>query len=115
MTITNADQEPALADADQETTLTITDEETCRMAQELADLLGETPADAVMIALRGRLPGEWLARPDEERRRAHAAIPPEENRAEIRALIERFNKDLPPGPSIQEYIDDMYDEYGAPK
>ena len=115
MTLTNADQETALANADQETTLTITDEETCRMAQELADLLGETPADAVMVALHCRLTDEWLARPYEERIRAHAAIPPEEQEAEIRAINERFNKDLPPGPSIHEYIDDMYDEYGLPK
>ena len=114
MALAKTDQETTLANADQETTLTITDEETCRMAQELAAIIGETPADAVMIALRSRLPGEWLARPDEERRRAHAAIPPEENRAEIRALIKRFNKDLPPGPSSVECTDDMYDEYGLP-
>ena len=95
--------------------LAITDEETCRRAQELADMIGETPAAAIHIAIRGRLPGEWLARPYEERHRAHAAIPPEIHQAEIRAIIKRFNKDRPPGPSAVEISDDLYDEYGAPK
>ena len=95
--------------------LAITDKETCRRAQELADLLGETPAAAIHIAIRGRLPGEWLARPYEERSRAHAAIPPEIHQAKIRAIIERFNKDLPPGPSAVEHGDVLYDEYGLPK
>ena len=95
--------------------LAITDKETCRRAQELADFLGETPAAAIHIAIRGRLPGEWLARPYEERHRAHAAIPPEIHQAAIRAIIERFNKDLPPGPSAVEHGDVLYDEYGLPK
>lgn len=95
--------------------LDITDEETCRRAQELANFLGETPAAAIHIAIRDRLPGEWLARPYEERRRAHAAIPPEIHQAEIRAIVKRVNKDRPPGPSAVEISDDLYDEYGAPK
>lgn len=95
--------------------LAITDEETCRRAQELADMTGETPDAAIHVAIRGRLPGEWLERPDEERRRAHAAIPPEIHQAEIRAIIKRFNKDLPPGPSAVEHGDVLYDENGLPK
>ena len=95
--------------------LAITDEETCRLAQELADFLGETPDAAVHVAIRGRLPGEWLARPYEERSRAHAAIPPEIHQAKIHAIIKRFNKNRPPGPSAVEISDDLYDEYGAPK
>ena len=95
--------------------LAITDKETCRLAQELADMIGETPATAIHNAIYDRLPGEWMARPYEELRRAHAAIPPEIHQAEIRAIIKRFNKDRPPGPSAVEHGDDLYDEYGLPK
>lgn len=95
--------------------LAITDEETCRRAQELASFLGETPAEAIHVAILARLPGEWMARPHEERRRAHEAIPPEVRQAGNRAIIKRFNADLPPGPSAVEHGDVLYDEYGLPK
>ena len=95
--------------------LTITDQETISLAQELADLTGETPADAIALALRDRLPCERDRREREERRRARMAIPLEERLAEIRAIVKRFNEDLPPGPSAVEHGDILYDENGLPK
>ena len=104
----------ALAKTDQETALTITDEETCRMAQELADLTGEPLADVITLAIYYRLCIEKPFHP-EIVRRERPLIANQEWDAEIHALVKRFSKDPPPGPSIQEYIDDMYDEYGLPK
>lgn len=95
--------------------LTITDQETIALAQELADLTGETPAAAVALALKHRLPLEREEREWEERRRARMARPPEERLAEMRAIVKRFNKDLPPGPSAVEHGDLLYDENGLPK
>ena len=95
--------------------LTITDEETIRLAQELANLTGDTPAAAVALALRDRLPREKEERELEEARRARMDIPLEERIAEIRAITERFAKDLPPGPSAVEHGDVLYDENGLPK
>ena len=95
--------------------LTITDQETIALAQELADLTGQTPAAAVALALRDRLPDERERHAREERRRARLARPPEERLAEMRAIVKRFNKDLPPGPSAVEHGDLLYDENGLPK
>ena len=94
--------------------LTITDQETIALAQELADLTSETPA-AVALALRDRLPDERERHAREERRRARMAISPEERLAEMCAIVKRFNKDLPPGPSAVEHGDLLYDENGLPK
>ena len=96
-------------------TLTITDQETIRLAQELADLTGETPAAAIALALKDRLPLEREEREWEEARRARLAIPLEERLAEVRAIVKRFNEDLPPGPSAVEHGDVLYDENGLPK
>ena len=95
--------------------LTITDQETISLAQELADLTGETPADAIALALRDRLPCERERHEREERRRARMAIPLEVRLAEMRAIAENFAKDLPPGPSAVEHGDVLYDENGLPK
>ena len=104
----------ALAKTNQETALTITDEETCRMAQELADLKGQPLADVITLAIYYRLCREKPFHLEIACRES-AILANEEWETEIDALIKRFRKDPPPGPSIQEYIDDMYDEYGAPK
>ena len=96
-------------------TLTITDQETIRLAQELADLTGETPAAAIALALKDRLPIEREEREWEEARRARMSIPLEERLAEVRAIVKRFNEDLPPGPSAVEHGDVLYDENGLPK
>ena len=95
--------------------LTITDQETIALAQELADLTGQTPAAAIALALRDRIPDERERRAREERRRARMAIPIEERLAEIRAAVKEFNKDMPPGPSAVEHGDILYDENGLPK
>ena len=96
-------------------TLTITDQETIRLAQELADLTGETPDAAIALALKAHIPHEREEREWEERRRARMAIPLEERLAEVRAIVKRFNEDLPPGPSAVEHGDVLYDENGLPK
>ena len=115
--LANADQETAFTITDEETAFTITDEETCRLARELADLTGEPLADVIALAIDYRIFHEKLFRPEIPRReRIKRQAPPlEDGLAKIRAIFKRFNKDLPPGPSIQEYMDDMYDEYGLPK
>ena len=95
--------------------LTITDEKTCRMAQELADLIEDTPAAAVDLAVRDLLADERERREREERRRDRMAIPLEVRLAEMRAIAENFAKDLPPGPSAVEHGDVLYDENGLPK
>ena len=95
--------------------LTITDQETIALAQELADLTGETPAAAIALALKHRIPLEREEREWEERRRARMAIPLEKRLAEMRAISENFAKDLPPGPSAVEHGDLLYDENGLPK
>ena len=107
----------ALTNADQETTLTITDEETCRMAQELADLKGEPIDEVIALAIDYRICIEKPHHPEIVRRERieRQAIPLEERLAEVRAIVKRFNKDRPPGPSSVECTDDMYDEYGLPK
>ena len=96
-------------------TLTITDQETIRLAQELADLTGETPAAAIALALKDRLPLEREEREWEEARRARMAIPLEERVEEMLAIADRFAEDLPPGPSAVEHGDVLYDENGLPK
>ena len=95
--------------------ITITDQETIRLAQELADLTGETPVAAIALALKDRLPLEREEREWEEARRARMAIPLEVRLAEMRAMSENFAKDLPPGPSAVEHGDVLYDENGLPK
>ena len=103
----------ALPNADQETTLTITDEETCRMAQELADLKGQPLADVITVAIYHQL---CLERPHypETIRGKRPLIANQEWEAEIRALIKRFNKDLPPRTYVAAHGEDLYDEDGLP-
>ena len=96
-------------------TLTITDQETIALAQELADLTGETPAAAIALALKHHIPLEREEREWEERARARMAIPVEERVEAMLAIADRFAADLPPGPSAVEHGDVLYDEYGLPK
>ena len=95
--------------------LTITDQETIALAQELADLTGQTPAAAVALALKRLIPLEREEREWEERRRARMAIPVEERVEAILAIADSIAKDLPPGPSAVEHGDVLYDENGLPK
>ena len=78
----------------------IKDEETCRLADELAQLTGETVTDAIAAAIRERL----------EREREIA-----ERLKRMRAISKRIAKHLRPGPSAVEHGDWLYDENGLPK
>ena len=80
--------------------LTIDNEETCQLANELAQLTGETPPDAIAAALRERL----------ERERTI-----QERLKKMRAISERTSKMLrEAGPPI-DHGEFLYDERGLPK
>ena len=78
--------------------ITITDEKTIWMAQDLANIIDDTPAAAVDLAIR-----DWLA--DERvdnaraavRREAHA-LTDEERDAKLVAITNRYIKESPPAP-----------------
>ena len=78
----------------------IKDEETCRQADELARLTGETATDAITAALRERL----------EREREIA-----ERLRRMREISKRVSRQLRPGPSAVEHGDFLYDENGLPR
>ena len=80
--------------------LNIEDEETCRLADELARLTGETVTDAIAAAIRERL----------EREREIA-----ERLKRMRAISKRVSSQLRPGPSAVEHGDWLYDEDGLPR
>ena len=80
--------------------LTIDNEETCQLANELAQLTGETMPEAIAAALRERL----------ERERNI-----QERLKKMRAISERCASMLGPGPSAVEHGDFLYDEHGLPK
>ena len=83
--------------------LNIKNDETCRLADELARLTGETMTGAITVALRERLEREKRERSVETRVQ------------EIRAIAERCAKLMGPGPSAVEHGDMLYDERGLPK
>ena len=83
--------------------LNIKNDETCRLADELARLTGETMTGAITAALRERLERERRARSVETRVQ------------EMRAIAERCAKLMKPGPSAVEHGDVLYDERGLPK
>ncbi len=83
--------------------LNISDAETCRMADELARLTGESTMDAVTIALR-----EQLVR---ERRKRDATLLAQE----LHAIGQRCAALLAPGPAAVEHGDLLYNERGLPK
>ena len=83
--------------------LHIENEETCRLADDLAELTGESVTGAVTVALRER-----LAR---EKRRRDVRVRAEE----LLAIGERCSKLLGPGLSAAEHGDLLYDERGLPK
>ena len=78
----------------------IKDEETCRLADELARLTGETVTDAIAAAIRERL----------EREREIA-----ERLRRMREISKRVSSKLRPGPSAVEHGDFLYDENGLPR
>ena len=83
--------------------LNIKNDETCRLADELARLTGETMTGAITVALRERLEREKHERSVEARVQ------------EMRAIAERCAKLMGPGPSAVEHGDVLYDERGLPK
>ncbi len=83
--------------------LNISDPETCRLADELARLTGETTAGAITTALR-----EQLKR---ERRKRDAALLTQE----MHAIGQRCAALLSPGPAAVEHGNLLYDERGLPR
>ena len=83
--------------------LNIKNDETCRLADELARLTGETKTGAITVALRQRLERERHARGVEARMQR------------MRATAERCAKLLAPGPSAERHGDVLYDERGLPR
>ncbi len=83
--------------------LNIKNDETCRLADELARLTGETMTGAITVALRERLERE-------KRERSAEALA-----RELRAIGQRCAKLMGPGPSAIEHGDLLYDEQGLPK
>ena len=77
--------------------LHIEDEETRQLADELAQLTGETVTDVITVALR-------------ERQREIA-----ERLRRMRAISRRAARLLRPGPSAVEHGDFLYDEDGLPR
>ena len=83
--------------------LNIKNDETCRLADELARLTGETKTGAITVALRERLERERHARGVEARMQR------------MRATAKRCAKLLAPGPSAEQHGDVLYDERGLPR
>lgn len=83
--------------------LKIEDQETIRLADELANLTGETVTDAITVALRERLERVRRERTVEERLKA------------MRAISERTARMLRDGPPAVDHGDLLYDERGLPK
>ena len=83
--------------------LNVKNTETCRLADELARLTGETTTGAITVALRERLEREKLKRSVETRVQ------------ETRVIAERCAKLMGPGPSAIAIGEMLYDERGLPK
>ncbi len=83
--------------------LNIKNEETCRLASELARLMGETKTGAITQALRERLERESRLRGTAARLR------------EMRAIAERCAALVGPGVSSAEHGDLLYNEQGLPQ
>ena len=83
--------------------LNISDPETCRLADELARLTGETTSGAVTTALREQL--------ERERRKRDTALLAQE----LHTIGQRCAALLAPGPAAVEHGDLLYDERGLPE
>ncbi len=84
--------------------ITIKDEETCRLANELAEMTGASPGDAIDTALRFAVEQERASQSLIRRMMTDAGC----SLAEIETAIKRR--------LTHEEVDAwMYDEYGAPK
>ena len=85
------------------TSLNVKNDDTCRLADELARLTGETMTGAITVALRECLEREKRERSVEIRIQ------------EMRVIAERCAKLMGPGPLAVEIGDMLYDERGLPK
>ena len=83
--------------------LNIKNPETCRLATELAELMGETKTGAITAALRERLERERRERSVEARLRR------------MRAISKRCAELLRDGGPAVDHGDLLYDERGLPK
>jgi len=83
--------------------LNIKNEETCRLAEELAEMMGESKTGAITHALRERL----------ERERRRRGVEARAN--ELFAIGQRCASRLAAGPSAIEHGDWLYDEHGLPR
>ena len=83
--------------------INIKNEETCRLANELAQLTGDTMTGAITVALRERLERERSERSAEARVQR------------LLAIGKRCASMLRDGPSAVEHDDFLYDERGLPK
>ena len=83
--------------------LNIKNDETCRLAEELAHLTGESKTGAITQALRERLERELRRRSVDARVR------------ELHAIGQRCASLLTDGPRAVAHGDALYDEYGLPK
>ena len=83
--------------------LNISDAETCRLADELARLTGDSTTGAVTVALRERL--------ERERRKRDASTLAQE----LHAIGQRCAALLAPGPAAVEHGELLYDERELPK
>lgn len=82
--------------------LNIKNAETCRLADELASLTGETKTGAITAALRERLEREKRSRSVEDRIR------------ELHAIGRRCARLLTDGTAAVAHGDLLYDEHGLP-
>lgn len=83
--------------------LYIKNKETCSLANELANLTGETKTAAITVALHERLERERRRRCMEARTR------------ELRAIAERCAKLIGPGTTAIDHGELLYDDLGLPK
>ena len=83
--------------------LNIKNQETCDLARELADLTDDTMTGAVTIALQDKLEAV------KHKRKSQGLA------KELLAIGERCAKQLGPGPSSAELVDELYGEFGEPK
>lgn len=81
----------------------IKNDETCRLAEELARLTGETKTRAITVALRERLERE------RRQRGANARL------QEMRAIAKRYSRLMGSGTPSIDHGDMLYDEHGFPK
>jgi len=86
--------------------LNIKDAEVAAKARKLAKLTGKSITDAVSEALEKSL----------KTAEHHAKLDRKERIRRTEEIVKRFQASIPPGaPSVQEIMDDMYDEDGLPK